>query len=152
VKGAICVNRYMETNIRDIYAAGDCAEQYHIVKEKNDYIPLGTTANKQGRIAGQNMIGIPRTFKGVVGTSVIKFMDLTLGRTGMSEKEAEALNFPYDSVTIKASNAAGYYPNSEPLHVKLVYRSDNKQLIGGQIIGKKGVDKRVDVLATALFH
>lgn len=152
VKGAVRVNRYMETNVSDIYAAGDCAEQFHLVKQKNDYIPLGTTANKQGRIAGQNMIGLPKTFKGVVGTSVIKFMDLTLGRTGMSEKEAAALNLPYKSVKIKALDAAGYYPDSKPLHVKLVYRSDNEQLLGGQIIGKKGVDKRVDVLATALFH
>lgn len=152
VKGAIRINRYMETNVSDIYAAGDCAEQFHLVKAKNDYIPLGTTANKQGRIAGQNMIGMAKTFQGMVGTSVIQFMDLTLGRTGMSEKEAAALHLPYDAVTIKALDAAGYYPDSEPLHVKLVYRSDNDQLLGGQLIGKKGVDKRVDVLATALYH
>src|SRR5699024_1653266 len=139
-----CVNRYMETNIEDIYAAGDCAEQYHRIKEKNDHIPLGTTANKQGRIAGLNMVDIPRTFKGVVGTSVIKFMDLSLGRTGLSEKEAKALKLPYESVMIKATDIAAYYPEYEPLHVKLVYRSDTKQLLGGQFIGENGVDKRVD--------
>ncbi|HET7579087.1 MAG TPA: CoA-disulfide reductase [Bacillales bacterium] len=152
IKGTIRVNRYMETNVADIYAAGDCAEQFHIVKEKGDYIPLGTTANKQGRIAGLNMIGFPKTFKGVTGTSVIKFMDLALGRTGISEKEAQALNLPYDTVNIESTNAAGYYPDHEPLHVKLVFRKDDGRLLGGQIIGKKGVDKRVDVLAVALFH
>lgn len=152
IKGAIRVNRYMETNIRDVYAAGDCAEQYHMVKEKDDYIPLGTTANKQGRIAGLNMIGQPRTFKGITGTSIIKFMDLTLGRTGISEKEAQELNLPYDTVRVESSDVAGYYPAKEPLYVKLIFRKDDEQLLGGQIIGKNGVDKRVDVLAVALFH
>ncbi|MDC3413280.1 CoA-disulfide reductase [Aquibacillus sp. 3ASR75-11] len=152
IKGAIRVNRYMETNVRDVYAAGDCAEQYHIVKEKDDYIPLGSTANKQGRIAGLNMIGLAKTFKGVTGTSVIKFMDLTLGRTGISEKEAQALNLPYATVRIGSLDIAGYYPDNDPLHVKLIFRKDDERLLGGQLIGKNGVDKRVDVLATALYH
>ncbi|MRH43426.1 CoA-disulfide reductase [Aquibacillus halophilus] len=152
IKGAIRVNRYMETNVPDVYAAGDCAEQFHIVKEKYDYVPLGSTANKQGRIAGKNMVGIPKTFKGIVGTSIIKFMDLTLGRTGISEKEAQLLNLPYDIVFIESSDVAGYYPDNEPLHVKLVFRKDDERLLGGQIIGKSGVDKRIDVLATALYH
>lgn len=152
IKRAIRVNCYMETNVRDIYAAGDCAEQFHIVKEKNDYIPLGTTANKQGRIAGLNMIGFPKTFKGVTGTSIIKFMDLTLGRTGISEKEAQALNLPYKTINIESTDAAGYYPNKEPLHVKLIFRKDDERLLGGQLIGKNGVDKRIDVLTVALFH
>src|SRR5699024_432165 len=114
-----------ETNIEDIYAAGDCAEDYHLVKEKNDYIPLGTTANKQGRIAGLNMINNPITFKGIVGSSIIKFMDLDLGRTGLSENEAKALNLPCTSIKIEAANVAGYYPTSEALQLKLVYRTDN---------------------------
>lgn len=152
IKGAIRVNRYMETNVHDVYAAGDCAEQFHIVKERDDYIPLGTTANKQGRIAGLNMIGLPRTFKGVIGTSIIKFMDLTLGRTGISEKEAQALNFPYDTVRIESTDVAGYYPDNKQLYVKLIFRKDDERLLGGQLIGKNGVDKRIDVLAVALFY
>jgi NADPH-dependent 2,4-dienoyl-CoA reductase/sulfur reductase-like enzyme len=150
--GAIKINRYMETNVKQIYAAGDCAIQYNFVKEKDDYIPLGTTANKQGRLAGLNMIGHTRSFKGISGSSIIKFFDLTLGKTGLSEKEAEELNLPYEIVKIKAKDIAGYYPDAEAIHVKLTYRTDNLRLLGGQIIGKKGVDKRVDVLATALFN
>jgi|SRR5690625_5289 len=152
IKGAIKTNHYMETNIKDIYAAGDCALQYHLVKEQDDYIPLGTTANKQGRIAGMNMAGHPRKFQGITGSSIIKFMDLSLGKTGLSENEAERLNIPYKSVKIKATDIAGYYPNAQPIHIKLVYQKDNRRLLGGQIIGEKGVDKRVDVLATALFN
>ncbi|WP_217608738.1 FAD/NAD(P)-binding oxidoreductase, partial [Bacillus sp. GbtcB15] len=98
VNGAIQVNAYMQTSIKDIYAAGDCATQYHRVKEKDDHIPLGTHANKQGQIAGLNIINIPKTFKGVVGTSIIKFFGLTLGRTGISETEANMLHIPCSSI------------------------------------------------------
>ncbi|MBS4200000.1 FAD-dependent oxidoreductase [Bacillus sp. FJAT-49732] len=152
MKGAIQTNRYMETNVKDIYAAGDCTLQYHMVKEQDDYVPLGTTANKQGRIAGLNMARQPRRFKGITGSSILKFMDLTLGKTGLSEWEAMKLNIPYEVVKIEAKDIANYYPGSRPIHIKLTYRSDNYQLLGGQIIGEKGVDKRVDVLATALFN
>lgn len=152
VKGAIQVNSYMQTNVEDIFAAGDCATQYHRIKERDDYIPLGTHANKQGQIAGLNMVNLHKTFKGVVGTSIIKFFDLTLGRTGLSEKEAEGLNMPVSSVTIQARNIAGYYPDAKKMTVKLVYHKENHKLLGGQIIGESGVDKRIDVLATALFH
>ncbi|MDQ0269654.1 CoA-disulfide reductase [Cytobacillus purgationiresistens] len=152
IKGAIQTNRYMETSVKDIYAAGDCALQYHMVKDRDDYIPLGTTANKQGRIAGLNMAGKSRIFKGITGSSIVKFMNLTLGKTGLSEKEAKALNIPYETVKVEAKDIAGYYPGSRPIYVKLTYRSDNHRLLGGQIIGEKGVDKRIDVLATALYN
>ncbi|MEC1158091.1 CoA-disulfide reductase [Cytobacillus horneckiae] len=152
VNGAIQVNAYMETNIEDIFAAGDCATQYHRIKEKDDHIPLGTHANKQGQIAGLNMIDIPKTFKGVVGTSIIKFLNLTLGRTGLSEKEASLLKIPYKTVTIEASDIAGYYPDTKKMVLKLIYHKENHLVLGGQIIGEKGVDKRIDVLATALFN
>lgn len=152
VKGAIQVNSSMQTNVEDIFAAGDCATQYHRIKERDDYIPLGTHANKQGQIAGLNMINLHKTFKGVVGTSIIKFFDLTLGRTGLSEKEAQRLNIPAASVTIQARDIAGYYPDAKKMTVKLVYHKDTHQLLGGQIIGKSGVDKRIDVLSTSLFH
>ncbi|WP_369900614.1 FAD-dependent oxidoreductase [Bacillus manliponensis] len=151
-KGAIVVNAYMQTNVEDIYAAGDCATHYHIIKEIHDHIPLGTTANKQGRIAGLNMVDKRRSFKGTLGTSIIKFMELTLGRTGLNEKEATALHIPYKTVKMDSTNIAGYYPSKRPLHVKLLYRADTKQLLGGQFIGEQGVDKRVDVLAMALFN
>jgi NADPH-dependent 2,4-dienoyl-CoA reductase/sulfur reductase-like enzyme len=150
--GAIQVNAYMQTSMEDIYAAGDCATQYHRVKEKDDHVPLGTHANKQGQIAGLNMVDVHKTFKGIVGTSIIKFFDLTLGRTGLSEKEAKIMNIPYGSVTITASDIAGYYPDGKKMKLKLVYHKESHKVLGGQIIGENGVDKRIDVLATAIFN
>lgn len=150
--GAIQVNAYMQTSVEDIYAAGDCATQYHRVKEKDDHVPLGTHANKQGQIAGLNMVDVHKTFKGIVGTSIIKFFDLTLGRTGLSEKEANMLNIPCGSVTITATDIAGYYPDDKKMKLKLVYHKETHKVLGGQIIGENGVDKRIDVLATAIFH
>lgn len=148
---ALMVNAYMETSVKNIYAAGDCATHYHRIKQLDDHIPLGTTSNKQGRIAGANMAGNPLPFKGIVGTSMIKFFDLTLGRTGLTEKEANHLKIPYDVLTTKANSHAGYYPGGETLHIKLLYHQKSNQLLGGQVIGNKGVDKRIDVLATALY-
>ncbi|KHF38363.1 FAD-dependent oxidoreductase [Halalkalibacter okhensis] len=150
--GAIKVNAFMETNIEDVYAAGDCATQYHRVKERDDYIPLGTHANKQGRLAGRAMIGSPRPFQGVVGTSIIKFFDLTLARTGLSEAEIEAQGYPYETISAEIPHIAGYYPNSEKLHIRMSYHTETERLLGAQLIGTAGVDKRIDVLATALFH
>ncbi|CAM3866245.1 CoA-disulfide reductase [Mesobacillus thioparans] len=150
--GAIQVNAYMQTSIEDVYAAGDCATQYHRVKEKDDHVPLGTHANKQGQIAGLNMVNVHKTFKGIVGTSIIKFFNLTLGRTGLSEKEANMLNIPCGSVTITASDIAGYYPDDKKMKLKLVYHKETHKVLGGQIIGENDVDKRIDVLATAIFH
>lgn len=150
--GAIIVNRHLETSISDIYAAGDCATHYNRVKQKDDYVPLGTTANKQGRLAGFNMMGQKREFKGIVGTSIMKFFDLSLGKTGLSEKEAEQLGISYETHLQQVNDIAGYYPGREEMQIKLIYRKDNQLLLGGQIIGGNGVDKRIDVLATALFH
>ncbi|MFJ7827363.1 FAD-dependent oxidoreductase [Psychrobacillus sp. NPDC096623] len=150
--GAIIVNKHLETNVENIYAAGDCATHFHRIKQLNDYIPLGTTANKQGRLAGLNMIGQNNEFKGIVGTSIMKFFDLSLGKTGLSEKEAEQLGISYDIHVQEATDIAGYYPGKETMHMKLIYRKDDQLLLGGQIIGGNGVDKRIDVLATALYH
>src|SRR5699024_10515868 len=142
----------LETNIKDIYEEGDCALQYHLVKEQDDYSPLGTTANKQGRIAGMNMAGHPRKVPEITGSYITKFIELSLKKTEATENKAERLNIQYKSVKIKATDIAGYYPNAQPIHIKLVYQKDNRSLLGRQIIGEKGVDKRVDVLPTALFN
>lgn len=150
--GAIKVNRFLETNVPDIYAAGDCATQYHRVKKRDDYIPLGTHANKQGRLAGLAMIGKPRPFQGVVGTSIMKFFDFTLARTGLSSQEIEEQGYPYQTVTATIPDIAGYYPTPEKMTIRLCFHKESEQLLGGQIIGKAGVDKRIDVLATALYH
>ncbi|WP_175615870.1 FAD-dependent oxidoreductase [Piscibacillus halophilus] len=151
-KNELIVNDYMQTNVPDVYAAGDCASQYHRIKQQNDYVPLGTHANKQGMIAGQNLAGDSAKFHGIVGTSILKFHNLEIGRTGLSEKEAKKLSMDFDSVKITTRPVASYYSNQEELTVKIVYEKPTKRLLGGQIIGNKGVDKRIDVLATALYH
>ncbi|WP_088104403.1 FAD-dependent oxidoreductase [Halalkalibacter urbisdiaboli] len=150
--GAINVNAYMETNLPDIYAAGDCATQFHRMKQKADYFPLGTHANKQGRLAGLNMVGKTRAFQGIVGTYIMKFFDLTLASTGLPEEEIEKLGYPYKSVQADFPDIAGYYPGKERLMIRMLYHEKTEQLLGAQVIGKAGVDKRIDVLATALFN
>ncbi|ADU32325.1 FAD-dependent oxidoreductase [Evansella cellulosilytica] len=150
--GAIVVNPYMETNVKNIYAAGDCATQFHRIKQLDDYIPLGTHANKQGRVAGSNIAGVTATFQGVVGTSIMKFFRLTVGRTGLSVAEAEALRIHAEPLKFRARSHASYYPDSEKILIKLLRDSATDKLLGVQAIGKKGVDKRIDVAATALYH
>ncbi|MGE6629424.1 CoA-disulfide reductase [Bacillus sp. NPDC077027] len=150
--GAIVVDEYLQTSLNDIYAAGDCAATYHRLKKKHDYIPLGTTANKQGRIAGFNMTGKKRRFQGVTGTSIMKFMDITAGRTGLSAAEAKEEGLPFSVITIDSTDHAGYYPDAKEMKIKLIYRSDHGTLLGVQAIGKSGVDKRIDVAATALYQ
>ncbi len=150
--GAVDVNEHLETNVPNVYAAGDCALQYNRLTGKNDYIPLGTHANKQGRIAGLNMAGMTRSFKGIVGTSILKFMDLSLGKTGLSEREAKDAEIPCMAVLIKAKDHAAYYPQAETLWIKLTFNENDGLLLGGQVIGKAGVDKRTDVVAVAIFN
>ena len=127
-KGAIEVNAYMQTNVQDVYRPV-IAQHIHVIKEIHDRIPLGTTANKQGRLAGLNMLDKRRAFKGTLGTGIIKFMDLTLARTGLNEK-AKGLHIPYKTVKVDSTNMAGYYPNAKPLYLKLLYRSDTETIIG----------------------
>ncbi|MET3681980.1 NADPH-dependent 2,4-dienoyl-CoA reductase/sulfur reductase-like enzyme [Alkalibacillus flavidus] len=150
-QGAIIIDDYMQTNVAHVYAAGDCAVDFNRVKQQNDFVPLGTTANKQGMIAGLNMTDQPKAFQGIVGTSILKFFDLDVARTGLSEKEAESLGFDYAVSQIKTNAVAGYY-DKQPLHLKLVYEKDSRRLLGGQAVGTTGADKRIDVLATALYH
>lgn len=151
-RNAIIVNKWMETNVKDIYAAGDCATQYHRIKQLNDHIPLGTHANKQGRIAGMNMVGEKRQFKGIVGSTILRFFDLALGKTGLSETETKKLNIPYETIVMEGNHIANYYPGAKTLHIKMLYNSETKQLLGAQVIGEEGVDKRIDVLAVALYN
>src|SRR5699024_3282257 len=98
---------FMETNVPDVYAAGDCALHYHKVKKEYDFIQLGTTANKQGRIAGMNMAGVSREFKGITGAFILKFMELSFRKTGLTEKEDSQLKFGYEAVTVQGKYIAG---------------------------------------------
>ena len=148
--GAIKVNHRMETNIPDIYAAGDCAEAYHLVLGRNVYIPLATTANKQGRVAGENIAGGNASFPGIVGTAIFKVFDLEVARTGITEKEAKVEGIDYVSNVIEHGSRAPYYPGVTPIRVKLLADKKTGRLLGAQMVGREGVTKRIDVFATAL--
>ena len=148
--GAIRIDDHLRTSRLNIYAAGDCAEVKNIVTNKYDYIPLGTTANKQGRVVGDNVSGKRRRFSGVVGTAVVQVFELEVGRTGLTEKEALRLGLPVKSVFVKAGSRAGYFPGGSPITVKLIFNFINGRLLGAQLVGREGVAKRLDILATAL--
>jgi NADPH-dependent 2,4-dienoyl-CoA reductase/sulfur reductase-like enzyme len=150
--GAIATDSQMRTNRPDVFAAGDCAEAYHRITGRGDYIPLGTTANKQGRVAGTNLGGGHAEFEGIVGTAITKALDVYAALTGLAEKEARALGYAVQSTTIKAGSRAHYYPGGRPMHVKLVVEEGSGRLLGGQIVGDEGAGPRIDVLATALHQ
>ena len=148
--GAVAVDAQMRTNVPHVWAAGDVAEVHHLVTGKPAYIPLGTTANKQGRVAGTNAAGGNARFAGVVGTAVVKVFDLHVARTGLSEQQAREEGIDAAAITVQSTTRAHYMPGSRPIQVKLVYERDTHRLLGGQIVGQEGVAKRIDVLAAAL--
>jgi NADPH-dependent 2,4-dienoyl-CoA reductase/sulfur reductase-like enzyme len=150
--GAIRVNAYGRTNLDHIYAAGDCASVYHRVMKKDTYLPLGTTANKQGRLAGAAIAGNPQPFGGIVGTSIVKVMDKTFGKTGLSAKEAQAEGLSYKTVTVNGHTHAGSYPGSKEMTLQLVYESYTRRLLGAQLMGPVEGAKRLDVLALAIHN
>jgi NADPH-dependent 2,4-dienoyl-CoA reductase/sulfur reductase-like enzyme len=140
----------MHTAVEGVWAAGDCTSVLHLVTGKRAYIPLGTTANKQGRVAGENIAGGHAIFRGVVGTAVAKVFRLEVARTGLTEREAQQEGVAYVAVTITATDKARYYPTASPLTVKLLAEKSTGRLLGGQIVGQSGATKRIDVIATAL--
>ncbi|WP_280770586.1 CoA-disulfide reductase [Salipaludibacillus daqingensis] len=148
--GAIVVDREMRTNVEDIFAAGDCAEVYHKVKEENDYIPLGTNANKCGRLAGANIAGSHEKYVGTLGSAAIKIFNLEMGRTGLSEQEAKALAIDYTTVFVESMDHPGYYPNATQLWIKLICEKRSRRLLGAQVVGEKGAVLRVDAFAVAI--
>lgn len=149
-RNAIRVNDRMQTEIEGIWAAGDCAQSFHLVSRKPVHIALGTVANKQGRVAGINLGGGYATFPGVVGTAVSKICAVEVARTGLQEKEIQQLGLQYVSAKINSRTRAGYYPHAGPITVKLLAEKGSGRLLGGQIVGIEGAAKRIDVLATSL--
>ena len=150
--GAIKVNSKMETSLKDVYAAGDCVETKHLITGEKVWIPLGSTANKQGRVAGSNLAGLDDEFKGVLGTAISKVCDLAIARTGLTVQAAENKGYQVVSSKIKTKNHAGYYPEAAIITIKLVVEEETGQILGAQVIGEDGVDKKIDVLATAIYN
>jgi len=154
VKGAICVNRRMETRIPDIYAAGDCAETYHRLLGKNTYLPLGTTAHKQGRIAGENAVGGNREYPGTLGTQSVKIFNLVAARTGLKDDEALKEGVSPLSVDIETWDHKVYYPHAEKMRVRITGDQKTGRLLGVQIIGAYGteISKRIDTVAASIHN
>ncbi|OJH14885.1 CoA-disulfide reductase [Borreliella bissettiae] len=149
--GAIIVNEYGETSIKNIFSAGDCATIYNIVSKKNEYIPLATTANKLGRIIGENLAGNRIAFKGTLGSASIKILSLEAARTGLTEKDAKKLQINYKTIFVKDKNHTNYYPDQEDLYIKLIYEENTKIILGAQAIGKNGAVIRIHALAIAIY-
>ena len=151
--GGIVTDRRMRVLGQDgVWAGGDCVETVHRVTGLPVTIPLGTHANKQGRVAGINLGGGYATFPGVVGTAVSKVCDLEIGRTGLTQKEAERAGFAFVTATIESDSRAGYYPDAQRMTVQLLAEPGTGRLLGGQIVGREGAAKRIDILAVALWN
>jgi NADPH-dependent 2,4-dienoyl-CoA reductase/sulfur reductase-like enzyme len=147
---AIQVNKRLETAVPNIWAAGDCAESFHLITKKQVHIALGTVANKHGLVAGINISGKSAEFPGVLGTAITKFKELEISRTGLSEKEAKELGVNYETQTITSVSPAGYYPGSKKISVKLLVNKQTQRILGGQIVGFKGAGKRIDTIAAVI--
>lgn len=150
--GAIIIDREMRTNIEDIYSAGDCAEVYNKVMEENTYIPLGTTANKCGRLAGENISGQHKKFTGTLGSAALKIFNLEMARTGMSERDAQRLAIDYTTVFVESTDRPRYYPDQTPIWIKLICEKRTRRILGAQSIGPKGVVLRIDMFAIAIHN
>ena len=148
--GAIVVNDFMETSIIDIYAAGDCVAYKHLLKDDLVYVPLGTHANKSGKIAALNMKGEGERFPGIIGTNIIKIGDFALAKTGLGFEEAKDIGLDVDHVDIKAKHQTGYYPGAVDIDIRFVYDKDSKIILGAQLFGKKGVSDRINIMALAI--
>ncbi len=149
-QGGIRVNEYLQTSDPDIYAIGDAIEMRDFVLGGATLIPLAGPANKQGRMAADNLCGRKRRYNGTQGTAILKVFDLTGAMTGASEKLLARANIEYEKVYLHPASHAGYYPGAELMHVKLLFRKGDGKILGAQIVGGDGVDKRIDVLAVAI--
>jgi len=147
---AVITNERAETNLPDIYAAGDCATVRHMLTGEDVYIPLATGANKLGRVAGTNMAGGNAVYPGSLGSSCVKVMDYEAARTGIDEAEAEKLGIDFSTVFVKDKNQTHYYPNQQDIYIKLVYEKASKVILGGEILGKNGAALRIDVITMAI--
>lgn len=150
IKGSIVVNDRMETSVPDIYAAGDAVQVKHYVTGQDALISLAGPANKQGRIIADNICGGDSRYQGSQGSSVIKIFDMTAATTGINETNAKKAGLDTDKVILSPMSHAGYYPGGKVMTLKVVFEKETYRLLGAQIVGYEGVDKRIDVLATAI--
>ena len=153
IKGAIAVDRRMRTSLPDVFAAGDCVVTHHLLLGQT-YLPLGTTAHKQGRVAGENALGGTREFAGSLGTQVVKIFDQAAARTGLRGYEAAAAGFDAVTVGFEADDHKAYYPGSHRISMRFTGDKTTGRLLGVQLFGHRNAEvaKRIDIAATAIFH
>lgn len=149
-RGSIIVDEHMKTSEKDIYAVGDAVEITDFVTGSKGFVPLAGPANKQGRIAADNVCGINSVYTGTQGSSILKVFDLTVASTGINEKTAKRLGLNYDKSFTYSANHASYYPGAKNMSVKTIYEKESGKILGAQIVGYEGSDKRCDVFATAI--
>jgi NADPH-dependent 2,4-dienoyl-CoA reductase/sulfur reductase-like enzyme len=154
VRGALRVDRRMRTNLADVLAAGDCVETWHRLLDRPAYLPLGTTAHKQGRVAGEAAVGGDREFPGSLGTQVVKVFELAVARTGLRDPDARQAGFDPLTVGSVQYDHKAYYPGAHQLHLRLTGDRQTGRLLGAQLVGHQDAEvaKRIDVPAGALFH
>ena len=151
-KGAILVNDELRTSAEDIYAVGDAIAIRDAVTDLPGYVPLAGPANKQGRLAADNLCGAHKRYRGTQGSAVLKLFDLTIATTGLNERAARAAGLPFDAVHLYTPSHASYYPGSTGLSLKVLFHTETGRILGAQLVGFEGVDKRCDVLAAAIRH
>lgn len=149
-KGSIAVNDQMQTSDPDIYAVGDAVEITHKITGEKSIISLAGPANKQGRVAADAICGLNSRYTGAAASSVLKIFDMTAASTGINERIAKAANIKYDKVILSPASHASYYPGGKVMTMKVLFERDSQRILGAQIVGYDGVDKRIDVLATAM--
>ena len=152
ITGAIKVNSRMETSVKDIYACGDCVEKINMISNTPVWIPLGSTANKEGRVCAINVSGGVEDFEGVLGSAVLRYKELNISRTGLTEKEALKLGYDVVSVLITKRDKAGYMPEVKNVTLKLVADKRSHKLLGAQAIGCGDADKRVNTVSVGLLQ
>ncbi|MBC8253193.1 MAG: FAD-dependent oxidoreductase [Ardenticatenia bacterium] len=150
VRGTLATNEYLQTSDPDIYAIGDAAQVKHLVTGQPANVPLAGPASKQGRMVADHIVGKPVSYRGAQGTSIVKVFDLSAASTGLNERQLRQADIPCQSAIIHIANHAGNYPGASPMAFKLLFDPQGGGLLGAQIVGKEGVDKRIDVVATAM--
>ena len=150
IKNSICVNKYLQTNVEDIYAIGDCAEKTNLVSNTPCWIPLGSTANKEGRCCAINLAGTAEEFPGVLGSAVTRFLGFTMSITGLTETAAKKAGYEVATETVTKKDKAGYMPEVKNITIKVTADRINGKILGAQAIGCGDADKRVNTVAAAL--
>lgn len=148
--GAIKVDKQMRTSVPNIFAAGDCAEKINLVTNEPVWIPLGSTANKEGRVVGTVLAGKEAQFDGILASAITKFFDIKISMTGIGEKTAKKLGYDFAAVNIHSKDKAGYMPDVKPICIKMLADKKTKRLLGAQGVGYGDIDKRINIVASAL--